>query len=159
MTGSASLPFAVVYLMLVFVEALGIGVPVTAEYVQDGEPVSQITVLPEEGPGLYRIVGVGRDEAEPTVVRVEASAVAGHHYLVHAPDQQFPLVLSLAPVYDELALHRADAVRTLTIATGEITASGNVELNVGSELHVIRRGAVTVLSAPESGVVLLVTGE
>ncbi len=162
MAGSVSLPFVVIYLMLVFVEALGTGgQTVTAEYLSDGVPVSRITALREEGmgPGLYRIVGVGRDEAEPSVARVEASTLVGHHFLVYPPNEDFPVVVSLAPVYDQLLEPSRQAVRSLTIAEDEITSSGAPDVPVGRELHVIRMDGITLLSAPDPGVMLLVTGE
>ncbi len=161
MAGSASLPFVVVYLMLVFVEALGVGgEAVTAEYLQDGEPISQITAVREEGmgSGLYRFVGVGRDEAEPSVARIETSELVGHHYLVYPADEAFPIVVSLAPVYDQLLAPPMRPVRTLTIDADAITAGGEPAVP-GSELHIIRTDRMTLLSAPESGVILLVTGE
>ena len=160
MTTALSLPGAVVYLLLVFLEVIGAGAPVRADYLQDGEPVARLvaaaTDAPQDG---YRIVADGFEPVGPLVIDVERGVLTGHHYLVAVPGESLPSVVSLGAVYEQLVGIAGNRSLTLTVDSGAALASGSLDVNLGSRVHVLRYGDLTLLSAPEPGILLAVVEE
>ena len=156
--GATTLPVAVVYLLLVFIESLGSGGDLTADYLQDGVPSGTVSVSRSASgdPGLYRLTAVGNRDGSLSVYRIEASDLVGHAYLVLPPDSSFPFVLNLAPVLEQFTGVNASADRSLEVPGDTSLASPGVELSLGSVAYLIHRPDVTVVSSPETGIVLLI---
>ncbi|MFP4114931.1 MAG: hypothetical protein ACOC2Y_08680 [Spirochaetota bacterium] len=160
-SSTAALPAAVVYLLLLFAEALGGEPPFVAEYLQDGDPTARIVVASEDG-DTYRIDGTPRaaEDAESfPVVRVEKSDLAGHYYFVHMPDGGIPTVVDLTPVLAQMTVTVREEPYSIALPESDDSGSGDAALAADSTLHVLTTGGATLLSVADSGIVLLITEE
>jgi hypothetical protein len=168
MIGSAALPTAVFYLVLLLIEGLGQPVPFSALYLQDGVPAYEVTVdeIPaargtEPVRGRYLIVAEPQSTefAGPVTARAEASDLAAHTYLVALRDASLPIVLNLAPLLSRFSGAGGWSNLTVEVPTDPPRSSGEGDASLGSLLHIVRRGGATMIVDPESGISLLVAEE
>ena len=161
MVASASaLPTAVIYLILVFLQGFGESEAITVDYLQDGVPELAIAAAAEreEVGRVYRIV------ARPAELAA-AGEQASQNYLLYAHDGEppygsaLPTVVTLEPVLAQLATVASPRDLTLELPEAAELFGGEAEATLGATLHVLRRDGVTVLSAPEAGITLLVEYE
>lgn len=153
---ATSLPVAVLYLLLFFAEFLGGGGDITADYLQEGSPLSSISVtrLPPDASGILRVVAES-DGEEPIVYTVEASDLVGYNYLVYAGDGSIPIILNLSPVLARANVARVPVDWMLDLPGDAELASAGVEVDLGSTVHFLWRGGAAVVSAPDPGIILV----
>ncbi len=157
---ATNLPTAVVYLLLFFAEFLGAGGDLTVDYLQNGTPEYRISVTrpAADAPEILRIVAES-DDGDPITHVIEASDLVGHNYLVYSADRRIPDVLNLAPALDGANVTRIPDDWSLELPADAELSSSDLEVNLGSTVHFMRRGGVTIVSAPEPGIVLVVVEE
>jgi hypothetical protein len=176
MVASASaLPTAVIYLILIFLQGFGESEAITVDYLQDGVPELAIAAAAEreEAGRVYRIVArpaelaAAGEQPVPRAaeVRVEQSDLVSQNYLLypHRGEPPYgsalPTVVTLEPVLAQLATVASPRDLTLELPETAELFGGEAEATLGAILHVLRRDGVTVLSAPEAGITLLVEYE
>jgi len=161
MVSVATLPPAVIYLLLVLVGPAGGFSSVQADYLQDGAPAFSVRIAaPDDAPsGLIRIVAESVDDGVATVYDAEPSRIASHHYLVHVPDSPVPVVFNLAPVLAQASRRVEPGDWVIELSGEDESSSAGVEPGLAGPVHVLTRDGATLLSVPGSGIVLLVTGD
>ena len=156
-------PSAVVYLLLIFLETLAGGDPYVATVLQDGVPAYTMSLSAEasDDNDIYRIASepVG-DEGEISIIRIEESDLVAHNYLIYLPELSLPAVVGLAPVLSQFAIPSGwtDLEIALQDSGGQADAPPS-ELSLGTVVYVMRRGELVVMSAPEAGIVVLISSE
>lgn len=157
---ATSIPAAVLYLLILFAEFLGGGGDLTVDYLQDGLPESRVSVTrpAADAREILRIVA-DADDAEPTVYVVEASDLAGHNYLVYAPDRSIPFVLNLAPALEQLSVAQVASDWSLELSGDAELSSAELEVDLGATVYFLQRDDSTIVSLPDPGVLLIVVEE
>ena len=166
---AVTVPVSVIYLILVFFQGFGPVEPVDVDYLEAGVPTLAVSAAPEQGEGarVYRIAArpaatAGAEAAsapQASSVRVEQSELASQNYLIYDDARSLPVLVTLGPALAQLA--SASSPRDLTLElpdTGDI-AGGDDEVSLPTTLHVLRRDGLTVISAPEAGLTLLIHHE
>lgn len=164
---SGVFPAAAVYLVLLLLEALGVSPPAQVDYLQDGVPTMRIAVVVEEDSPrslVYRMELDATDpESQPMIVRIEESDLVTHTFLAYPPGANLPIVMSIAPmlaaVLDAAGVEDLALGLSISVPEGETLVAGADEVVVGSDIHLLVRGDVVVLSAPAAGVVLVAQGD
>lgn len=159
-------PAVAVYLVLLLLEGFGVSPPAQVDYLQDGIPIMQISVVvEEESPRslVYRMELDSADpEAEPVVVRLEQSDLVTHTFLAYSPESDLPVVMSIAPmlsaVLDAAGVEDVPRAFVVDVPDGATLVSGVDDASIGAVLHLLVRGDLVILSAPEPGVVLVAEG-
>jgi len=161
MVSIATLPPAVIYLLLVLVGPAGGFTDAQVDYLQDGAPAFSVRVarFPDAPSGLIRMTAEPLGEGAATVYDAEPSELASHNYLVYSPDSPMPLVLNLAPVLAQASRRVDSSDWEIELSGEDELASPGVDTGLGGTVHVLSRRGSTLLSVPGSGIVLLVTGD
>jgi hypothetical protein len=161
MVSIVTLPPAVIYLVLMLASVVGLDGEFAVDYLQDGAPAFSLVAtrpVPSDS-GVVRITAEPVGDGEDLVYVAEPSDLAGHNYLVYRPGDALPLVMNLAPAYEEAARVGIADGSVLEFPADAVLVSGGEDLALAGTVHVVRRVATVLLSAPSSGITLLAVAE
>jgi hypothetical protein len=178
-----ALPQSVLYIVMVLIELFGLNPEFTADYLAEGVPVSaiEVVVIPDSERDIYVVTAspadlpnqasatsTGRLEAEISY-RYEESDLISTNYLIYAPGADLPAVVSISPILSQfpelssLANQIGDAPLILDLPEesaiefpqGDDGGSDFGE-SAGGQLLILARDGLLIVSAPESGTMLIV---